>query len=141
MPNSVVKAFAEKSGKSEEEVEKLWKETQEDIKAQFKYKTPAFWAYLNKTVQKKLGIKEERLSFKDYVILEKEEPKQKKEEFKVGQSVQLVKPLKDIEANIDEVFSVIDVCPDSGDIKISNSFGPEYQDKYFSKKNFKAIEE
>jgi hypothetical protein len=70
MPNSTVKSFAKKSGKSEEEVEKIWKETEKEIKAQMRYKTGLFWSIVNSTVQKKLKIDEStKLSFKDYVEL------------------------------------------------------------------------
>jgi hypothetical protein len=64
MPAAIIKSFAKKSGKSEEEVEKLWKQTQEDVKNQFKYKTGAYWAYVNSIVQKKLKIEEAKLTFK-----------------------------------------------------------------------------
>jgi hypothetical protein len=66
MPNSTIKAFAKKSGKSEEEVEKIWKETEIEIKNQFKYKQGAYWAVVNSTVQKKLKIEESKLSFKQF---------------------------------------------------------------------------
>jgi hypothetical protein len=135
MPNSVVKSFAKRSGKSESEVEKLWKETEEEVKDKFKYKTSAFWAYLNKTVQHKLGLVKEALSFKQFYLLEKEE----KVSFEIGQVVRLVKPLKDISATIGEVFTIVDVDEKSGDIRIANAFGPEYQDTYFKKQNFACI--
>lgn len=135
MPNAIIKSFAHRSGKSEAEVEKLWKETEQEVKDKFKYKTSAFWAYLNKTVQHKLGLVKEDLSFKQYLMLEKES----KECFEIGQVVKLIKPLKGINASIDEVFTVIDIDEKSGDIRIANAFGPEYQDTYFKKQNFACI--
>jgi len=135
MPSSNVKAFAKKTGKSEAEVEKIWKETEQETKDKFKYKTGAFWAYVNKTVQHKLGLVKESLSFKDYIMLEKEEA----EEIRVGDTVELIKPIKDVnDANVGEVFIVNDIA-DNGDISIDNYFGPEWHNKYFNKKLFKKI--
>ena len=139
MPNSVVKSFAKRANKSESEVEKLWKETEEEVKDKFKFKTSAYWAYVNKTVQHKLGLAKESLSFRDYcsIILNED----KKEPFKIGQVVKLCKAIKDIpDATIGETFSIINIDEKSGDIKISNAFGPEYQDTYFKKDYFTTIE-
>jgi len=134
MPNAVVKKFAKKAGKSEAEVEKLWKDTEEEVKDKFKYKTSAYWAYVNKTVQHKLGLVKEQMSFSEYLSLLGE---QKQEPFVAGQIVKLCKVLKDIpNATIGETFSIIDVDNETGDIKIANSFGPEYQDTYFKKDYF-----
>ncbi|MEM2159597.1 MAG: hypothetical protein QXN55_01430 [Candidatus Nitrosotenuis sp.] len=58
MPNAVVKSFARKSGKSIKDVEKIWDETKKEVKDRFKDENPFFWAYVNKVVQKKLGISE-----------------------------------------------------------------------------------
>lgn len=139
MPNSVVKSFAKRAGKSISEVEKLWKETEEETKDKFKFKTSAFWAYVNKTVQHKLGLAKESLSFKDYcsIILNED----KKERFEIGQIVKLCKAIKDIpDATVGETFSIIDVDEKTGDIKIANPFGPEYQDTYFKKDYFTTTE-
>jgi hypothetical protein len=74
MPAAIIKSFAKKSGKSEEEVEKLWKQTQEDVKNQFTYKTGAYWAYVNSIVQKKLKIEEAtKITFKGFVELMEED--------------------------------------------------------------------
>jgi hypothetical protein len=143
MPNSVVKSFAKRANKSESEVEKLWKETEEEVKDKFKFKTSAYWAYVNKTVQHKLGLAKESLSFRNFCSIITEE--EKKQKFVIGQIVKLCKKLKgipdDIAPTIGETFSVIDVDDKTGDIKISNSFGPEFQDTYFKKENFTTIEE
>ena len=137
MPSAVIKSFAKKSGKSEAEVEKLWKETKQEVKDKFKYKTPAFWAYVNDTIQKKLGIKESKdskLSFKDFCLFEED-----KNWIEAGDQVQLVKALgKGIDAKVGETFSVIDVDDDCN-LRISHAFGAEYQDTYFKKSHFKKI--
>lgn len=134
MPNAVVKKFAKKAGKSEAEVEKLWKDTEEEVKDKFKYKTSAYWAYVNKTVQHKLGLVKEQMSFSEYLSLLDE---RKQEPFVAGQIVKLCKVLKNIpNATVGETFSIIDVDNETGDIKIANSFGPEYQDTYFKKDYF-----
>jgi len=74
MPAAIIKSFAKKSGKSEAEVEKIWDETKEDVKNQFKYKTAAYWAYVNSIVQKKLKIDEEvKLTFKVFNELMEED--------------------------------------------------------------------
>ena len=67
MPATVIKSFAKKSGKTEKEVDKIWNDTKEEVKQKFKNESPAFWAYVNTTVQRKLGIAEEtKLTFKDF---------------------------------------------------------------------------
>ena len=144
MPSQVVKSFAEKSGKSESEVEKIWKETEQETKDKFKYKTSAFWAYVNKTVQHKLGLAKESLTFKGYVLLEKESKKESKKEesvIRVGDKVELIKPIKDVkDATVGEVFNVNSIA-DNGDLRIDNYFGAEWVDTYFSKKLFKKVED
>lgn len=71
MPNSTIKAFAQKSGKSQAEVEKIWKETEAETEkgGTFTKNDPRFWASVNTTVQHKLGIKEgtEKTSFKSFL--------------------------------------------------------------------------
>jgi len=70
MPNNAVKAFAQKSGKSQAEVEKIWKETEAETEKSKKFtkNDPHFWAYVNATVQHKLGIKESvKTSFKSFL--------------------------------------------------------------------------
>lgn len=69
MPSPLIKSFAKKSGKSEEEVEKIWNDTQKEVKEKFKNESPAFWAYVNTTVQKRLGLKETKLSFKQFTSI------------------------------------------------------------------------
>lgn len=58
MPNAVVKKYAEKTGKSVAEVEKVWDEAKEQTKDKFKEDDPSFWAYVNGIVKKRLGLSE-----------------------------------------------------------------------------------
>lgn len=72
MPNAVIKSFADKARVPVGEVEKLWDETKVEALKKFKSETAAFWAYVNKTVQYKLGlVKEEvsssKTSFRDFI--------------------------------------------------------------------------
>lgn len=70
MPATVIKSFAKKSGKTEKEVDKIWNDTKEEVKQKFKNESPAFWAYVNTTVQRKLGIAEDvKLTFKEFITL------------------------------------------------------------------------
>lgn len=68
MPNAVVKSFAEKAGKSVSAVEDIWNETKASASKKFPKKGPHFWAYVNKTVQKKLGISE-HLTLRDFITI------------------------------------------------------------------------
>lgn len=137
MPSSAVKSFAHKAKKSIQYVEQIWNETKKEASKKFKNKDESYWAYVNKTTQYKLGIAEMKLSFKEFYLFEK---KEKQIPFVIGQSIRLIKVIKGIDATIGEVFSVVDVDK-NGDIKISNAFGPEYQDYYFKKENFETIKE
>jgi hypothetical protein len=68
MPTPLIKSFSKKSGKSEKEVEKIWDETKKEVKEKFKNESPSFWAYVNKIVQHKLGIKESsKITFKQFI--------------------------------------------------------------------------
>jgi hypothetical protein len=60
MPNAVVKSYAKKSGKSVEQVEKIWKDTEASAhKAHPEWKKgDKLYAYVNGTVAKRLGLKE-----------------------------------------------------------------------------------
>lgn len=74
MPNAVVKSYAEKSGKSPEEIEKWWKEAEEESKKKFPKKGPHYWAYVNGIVKKRAKIKE-NVGFKDWLEVLNEAPK------------------------------------------------------------------
>lgn len=69
MPSPVVKSFAEKSGKSVQTVEKYWDEAKMSAREKFKNESPSFWAYVNTVVQKRLGLKETKLSFKQFTAI------------------------------------------------------------------------
>lgn len=70
MPNSVVKSYAEKIGKSEDQVEAWWEEAKVEALKKFKKKGPRFWAYVNGIVKRRAGLTE-ATTFKEYLILEK----------------------------------------------------------------------
>ena len=58
MPNKVIESYAEQSGKTIKEVEKIWEETKEQAKKKFPKgeEDPEFWPYVNIVVRLKLGI-------------------------------------------------------------------------------------
>ena len=60
MPVPLLTSFATRSGKPLHEVEKLWKETKEELSKTMKSTEPSFWAQLNLITQRKLGLKEEQ---------------------------------------------------------------------------------
>lgn len=66
MPNPIIKSFAKKSGKSEAEVEKIWDASKAEAYSKFKSENGSFWAYVNATVQHKLGLKEDKVRFKQF---------------------------------------------------------------------------
>lgn len=69
MPATVIRSFAKQSGKTEKEVDKIWNDTKEEVKKKFKNESPAFWAYVNKSVQYKLGIAEDlKITFRDFLM-------------------------------------------------------------------------
>lgn len=67
MPNNVVKSLADRSGKTIEDVEAIWDETKKSAKKKFEKEDGKFWAYVNRTVQFKLGLANKKSSFKDFV--------------------------------------------------------------------------
>jgi hypothetical protein len=71
MPVPMLKTFAEKSGKSVSEVESIWDEAKSAARKKFKKEDGHFWAYVNATVQKQLGLKEENLSFRSFITIDK----------------------------------------------------------------------
>lgn len=59
MPNDVIKSFAKRSGKSVEEVEKMWKQAKAEAQSQVKagkVKQDAFYAYATGIVKKMLKL-------------------------------------------------------------------------------------
>jgi hypothetical protein len=71
MPNALIKSFAERSGKSVEEVEKIWDGVKKRAKDKFKDENGKFWAYVNRSVQFALGLAHKKMSFKQSVDKEK----------------------------------------------------------------------
>lgn len=72
MPSSVVKSFAKQTGKSVEEVEKVWDEAQEIAKKDhdLKYSEPGeFWKFVTFLTKKMLHItdKGSKKSFKEFL--------------------------------------------------------------------------
>lgn len=65
MSNKVIKSFAERSGKTESEVEDVWDSVKKTASKKFEKEGAEFWAYVNKTVQFKLGLAHKKMSFKD----------------------------------------------------------------------------
>lgn len=53
MPNALVKRYAKETGKSEEHVERWWKEAEEQALKKFKKSDPRFYAYVNGIVEKR----------------------------------------------------------------------------------------
>lgn len=61
MPNNVVKSFAEKSGKSVEKVESLWKKAKSIVKKEYPDVTPEsdkWYKLVTGTLKNMLGLKE-----------------------------------------------------------------------------------
>lgn len=69
MPNNLVKTYARETHKTVAAVEKIWDEAKAAAAKKFK-KGPRFWAYVNGTVMKRLGIAESAITFKEYMDLE-----------------------------------------------------------------------
>lgn len=63
MPSNVVKSFAEKTGKSTEEVEKLWDKAKEVAKDSGEEEN---YAYITGVLKKMLGLKENFRDFLDH---------------------------------------------------------------------------
>ena len=71
MPAEVVKSFANKTGKSVQEVEKLWNKAKE-IATKEGIPKKGFFAFVTAVLKKMLGIKES-LNFKDIYEANREE--------------------------------------------------------------------
>lgn len=67
MPSNVVKSFAEKTGKSEEEVEKLWDKAKDIAKKEGEEEN---YAYITGVLKKMLGLNESP-SFRDFLKSER----------------------------------------------------------------------
>jgi hypothetical protein len=71
MPAKQLENYAERSGKSLEEVEEIWDAVKAKASKKFDKEDGQFWAYVNRTVQFKLGLANKKTSFKDYVEKDK----------------------------------------------------------------------
>lgn len=71
MPSKLIKAYAKQTGKTEEAIEKIWDDMAKKAKDSFKNESPQFWAYVNTSVRKHLGLKEDysnkKLSLREYL--------------------------------------------------------------------------
>jgi hypothetical protein len=139
MPAAVIASIAKKSGKSKSDIEKIWDEEKKHAKKKFKTEDEHYWAYVTAVTKRRSGLKES-LTFKGYlceVANKKEEPIEK---IDVGDQVEVIKSFKvgENEVSVGETFTVSGVA-DDGAISLSNPWGPEQHDKFFSVKNFKKI--
>lgn len=71
MPSKLIKSFADRSGKSVEEVEEIWDNVKKKAKSKFDKEDGEFWAYVSKTAQFKLGLAHKKMSFKDHLEKDK----------------------------------------------------------------------
>ena len=60
MPTATMKKYAEQSGKSVEEVEQIWEESKKEADKKFKKRDSHYWAYVNATTKKKLGLDKQK---------------------------------------------------------------------------------
>lgn len=68
MPSSLVKSFADKTGKSIDQVEKIWKDSKSELMKDKATSDPSFFPVLTSIVKRKLGIKENLLDrFKNWI--------------------------------------------------------------------------
>lgn len=59
MPSAQVRSYAKRSGKSVDEVEKIWNESKEQADQKFDTKDSAYWQYVSGVTKKRLGLKDE----------------------------------------------------------------------------------
>lgn len=71
MPNKTIKSLADRSGKSETEVEEIWDAVKSKASKKFEKENDEFWAYVNRTVQFKLGLANKKTSFKEFASKDK----------------------------------------------------------------------
>jgi predicted transcriptional regulator len=65
MPNTIIKSYAEQSGKSIAKVEELWDEIKEYVDKKYpKLAKARKYAYVNSVLAKKLGLKKNKKSKK-----------------------------------------------------------------------------
>ena len=66
MPSHLITSLAKRSDKPVDEVEELWDQVKKSASKKFEKEDGAFWAYVNKTVQFKLGLAHKKMTFKDH---------------------------------------------------------------------------
>ena len=71
MPSKLIQSFADRSGKTVDEVEQIWDEVKKKAKSKFEKENGDFWAYVSKTTQFKLGLAHKKMSFKDHLQKDK----------------------------------------------------------------------
>ncbi len=71
MPNKTIKSLADRSGKTEAEVEEIWDAVKAKASKKFEKENNEFWAYVNRTVQFKLGLANKKTSFKEFASKDK----------------------------------------------------------------------
>lgn len=73
MPTPLLKKYAEETGKTLSEIEKIWDEAKAEAAEKFKNKGPSYWAYVNATTRHKLGLATHKTRLKEYLELSHEE--------------------------------------------------------------------
>lgn len=64
MPSNMVKRYAEQSGKSVEQVEKIWTACKKQAKHVSKTEDEHYWAYVNLCTRTKLGLDKKKKQVK-----------------------------------------------------------------------------
>jgi hypothetical protein len=71
MPSPLIKSMAAKANVSIDKAEQAWFDARKEVDGRITdRKDPRYWGQVNFIFQKKLGLKEERLTFKEYAELE-----------------------------------------------------------------------
>ncbi len=70
-----IASLAERSGKTEAEVEELWNDVKEKASKKFEKEDKHFWAYVSRSVQFKLGLANKKTSFKEFADKSKNDKK------------------------------------------------------------------
>jgi hypothetical protein len=69
MPSTVVKSYAERSGKPLGKIEQYWQDAKQEARKKFTRKDSAFWAYVNAIVKRRAGLQEAhgRVTFSQFI--------------------------------------------------------------------------
>lgn len=69
MPNPLISKYAVKAKTTEAKVEEIWRRAKEEAYNRFRgNKSPQYWAYVNAIVQRRLGLREGKITFKDMLV-------------------------------------------------------------------------